>query len=108
MDRDPVAQKQVAKINTYRGEYDRWGNRLTRTMLNTKHLLEGSSEDIFRTIQDELECAEPERPEAEDDDHEEEPRQHRPRRRQLETPESLDVRNYNFGRNKKCLLWVIR
>ena len=106
MDRDPVAQRQVARINKYRGEYDRWGNRLTRTMLNTKHLLEtGSSEDIFKTIQDELECAEPERPVTVDEDHEEEPRQHRPRRRQLENPETLNVRNYNFGRRKHFLLF---
>ena len=73
----------------------RWGNRLTRTMINTKHLLEGSSEDIFKTIQDELDCVE--KPETEDEDPPEEPRQHRPRRRQFEEPEKLDVRNYNFG-----------
>ena len=24
MDRDPAAQRQVARINKYRGEYDRW------------------------------------------------------------------------------------
>ena len=24
MERDPVAQRQVARINKYRGEYDRW------------------------------------------------------------------------------------
>ena len=55
MDQDPVARKQVAKIAKYRGEYDRWGNRLTRTMLNTKHLLENSNDDIFKTIQKEME-----------------------------------------------------
>ena len=67
-------------------------------MINTKHLLEGSTEDIFKTIQDELECEEQPEPEDEDDDPPEEPRQHRPRRRrQVEEPETLDVRNYNFG-----------
>ena len=55
MDQDPVARKQVAKIAKYRGEYDRWGNRLTRTMLNTKHLLENSNDDIFKTIEKEME-----------------------------------------------------
>ena len=81
----------------------RWGNRLTRTMINTKHLLEGSNEDIFKTIQDELDCVE--QPEAEDDDDPpEEPRQHRPRRRRGgEEPETLDVRNYNFGKNQPFL-----
>ena len=74
----------------------RWGNRLTRTMMNTKHLLEGSSEDIFKTIQDELDCVE--KPEDEDEDPPEEPRQPRPRRRQFEETEKLDVRNYNFGK----------
>ena len=68
--------------------------------MNTKHLLEGSSEDIFKTIQDELDCVE--KPEDEDEDPPEEPRQHRPRRRQFEETEKLDVRNYNFG--KKTLL----
>lgn len=54
MDQDPVVKKQVAKIAKYRGEYDRWGNRLTKTMLNTKHLLENSNDDIFKTIQKEI------------------------------------------------------
>ena len=73
----------------------RWGNRLTRTMLNTKHLLEGSNEDIFKKIQDELDSAE----KPEEEDAPEEPRQHRPRRKQIENPEKLDVRKYNFGKN---------
>ena len=30
----------MAKINKYRGEYDKWGNRLTRSYLNVRHLLE--------------------------------------------------------------------
>ena len=64
--------------------------------MNTKHLLEGSSEDIFKTIQDELDCVE--KPEDEDEDPPEEPRQQRPRRRQFEETEKLDVRNYNFGK----------
>ena len=30
LDKDPIAQRHMAKINKYRGEYDKWGNRLTR------------------------------------------------------------------------------
>ena len=87
----------------------RWGNRLTRTMINTKHLLEGSTEDIFKTIQDELECEEQPEPEDEDDDPPEEPRQHRPRRRrQVEEPETLDVRNYNFGTQQLLLFFSLQ
>ena len=44
MEEDPVAQKHLAKLAKYRGEYDEWGNRLTRSMLNTRHLLEGPEE----------------------------------------------------------------
>ena len=29
--RDPVAQKHLAKLKKYRGEYDEWGNRISRT-----------------------------------------------------------------------------
>ena len=76
-------------------------------MINTKHLLEGSNEDIFKTIQDELDCEE--QPEAEEDydDPPEEPRQRRPRRRQFDEPETLDVRNYNFGIVQKLSLFPL-
>ena len=30
LDRDPVVRRHLARINRYRGEYDEWGNRLTR------------------------------------------------------------------------------
>ena len=40
LDQDPIAQRHMAKINKYRGEYDKWGNRLTRSYLNVRHLLE--------------------------------------------------------------------
>ena len=40
LDRDPIAQRHMAKINKYRGEYDKWGNRLTKSYLNVRHLLE--------------------------------------------------------------------
>ena len=40
LDQDPIAQRHMAKINKYRGEYDQWGNRLTRSYLNVRHLLE--------------------------------------------------------------------
>ena len=45
MEDDPIAQKHLAKLSKYRGEYDEWGNRLTRSMLNTRHLLELPKED---------------------------------------------------------------
>ena len=45
MEDDPIAQKHLAKLSKYRGEYDEWGNRLTKTMLNTRHLLEPPKED---------------------------------------------------------------
>ena len=48
MEDDPVAQKHLAKLSKYRGEYDEWGNRLTRSMLNTRHLLEGPDEEKKR------------------------------------------------------------
>ena len=40
LDKDPIAQRHMAKINKYRGEYDKWGNRLTKSYLNVRHLLE--------------------------------------------------------------------
>ena len=40
---DPVAQRHMAKIKKYRGEYDKWGNRLTKSYLNVRHLLEEES-----------------------------------------------------------------
>lgn len=70
-----MVQKRVAKIAKYRGEYDRWGNRYTKTMLNTRHLLHNSNEDIFQTIKKEMEDT------AVDD---------RPRSR-------LDLSQYNLG-----------
>ena len=41
MEEDPIAQKHLAKLSNFQGEYDKWGNRLTHSMLNTRHLLEG-------------------------------------------------------------------
>ena len=72
---------------------------MTRTMLNTKHLLEGSNEDIFKAIQDEL--LESEERSDEDDEHcpPEEKKQHKSRRRrQHGDPHKLDVREYKFGK----------
>ena len=40
LEEDPIAKKHLAKLKKYQGEYDEWGNRLTRTYLNTRHLLE--------------------------------------------------------------------
>ena len=48
MEDDPIAQKHLAKLSKYRGEYDEWGNRLAGSMLNTKHLLEGPDEEKKR------------------------------------------------------------
>ncbi|XP_023342787.1 glutamate-rich protein 3 [Eurytemora carolleeae] len=31
LEKDPVAQKHLAKLKKYRGEYDEWGNRITRS-----------------------------------------------------------------------------
>ena len=40
LEQDPIAQRHMAKISKYRGEYDKWGNRLTKSYLNVRHLLE--------------------------------------------------------------------
>ena len=48
MEEDPIVQKHLAKLSKYRGEYDEWGNRLTRSMLNTRHLLEGPDKNKQR------------------------------------------------------------
>ena len=48
MEEDPIAQKHLAKLSKYRGEYDEWGNRLTRSMLITRDLMEGPEEDKER------------------------------------------------------------
>ena len=52
MEEDPIAQKHLARLSRYRGEYDQWGNRLTRTMLNTQHLLEGDDQGNQRKSRD--------------------------------------------------------
>ena len=49
LDQDPVARKQAAKIAKYRGQYDQYGNRLTRTMINTQNIL-SNTEEIFNNI----------------------------------------------------------
>ena len=48
MEDDPIAQKYLAKLSKYRGEYDEWGNRLTRSMLNTRHLLQEPDDEKKR------------------------------------------------------------
>ena len=48
MEEDPIAQKHLAKLSKFRGEYDEWGNRLTRSMLNTRHLLERPEQNQAR------------------------------------------------------------
>jgi hypothetical protein len=82
LEEDPIAQKHLAKIKKYRGEYDEWGNRLTRTYLNTRHLLE-----------------DPDKPKK---------KKSRGRRRQKSQEEEPDedeeefrMEDYNFGRKKK-------
>ena len=40
LEQDPIAQRHMARISKYRGEYDKWGNRLTKSYLNVRHLLE--------------------------------------------------------------------
>ena len=82
LEEDPIAQKHLAKIKKYRGEYDEWGNRLTRTYLNTRHLLE-----------------DPDKPKK---------KKSRGRRRQKsqeeepnEDEEEFRMEDYNFGMKKK-------
>ena len=82
MEQDPVAKRRMAKIAKYRGEYDKWGNRFTKTMINTKHLLENNNEDIFQSIKQEMENQQ----ENDDEDI---------------TPGKLDLSQYNFGKNCK-------
>lgn len=45
LEEDPIAQKHLTKLKRYRGQYDEWGNRLSRTLLNTRHLLEPGGDD---------------------------------------------------------------
>ena len=52
MEEDPIAQKHLARLSRFRGEYDQWGNRLTRTMLNTQHLMEGPEQKEQRKSRD--------------------------------------------------------
>ena len=52
MEEDPIAQKHLARLSRYRGEYDQWGNRLTSTMLNTQHLLGGDDQGNQRKSRD--------------------------------------------------------
>jgi len=33
LEKDPVAQKHLAKLKKYRGEYDEWGNRISRDQI---------------------------------------------------------------------------
>ena len=49
LEQDPIARKQAAKIAKYRGQYDQYGNRLTRTMINTQNIL-NTSDEIFNNI----------------------------------------------------------
>ena len=96
----------MAKINKYRGEYDKWGNRLTKTMLNTRHLLENSNDDIFKTIQKEMEddyhVSEP----SDVEDEYSESRRRDPKldlsAYNLEHPANLTLDNYNSRQCVQC------
>ena len=74
LEQDPIAKRQAAKVAKYRGQYDQFGNRLTRTLINTQNLFRDN--DIFNDLKYEEEA-----------DHEEE---------EIEDPK-LDLSDYNFG-----------
>ena len=76
LDQDPIARKQAAKIARYRGQYDQYGNRLTRTMINTQNLL--ANNDIFNEMDSKYQ------EEVQDEEDETENKQ-------------LDPADYNFG-----------
>ena len=76
MERDPIARRQAAKVAKYRGQYDQYGNRLTRTMINTQNLL--ANNDIFNEMDSKYQ------EEVQDEEDESENKQ-------------LDPADYNFG-----------
>ena len=85
LDQDPVARKQAAKIAKYRGQYDQYGNRLTRTMINTQNII-NSSDEIFNNIFTGV------------DSKEEDEEQH------IMEEKGVDISDYNFGEQKKISL----
>ena len=76
MERDPIARRQAAKVAKYRGQYDQYGNRLTRTLINTQNLL--ANNDIFNEMDSKYQ------EEVQDEEDETENKQ-------------LDPADYNFG-----------
>ena len=82
MEQDPIAKRQAAKVAKYRGQYDQFGNRLTRTLINTQNLF--TDNDIFNDLKYE-----------EEGDHEEE---------EIEDPK-LDLSDYNFGSSSPHIIF---
>ena len=77
MKQDPIARRQAARVARYRGQYDQFGNRLTRTFINTQNLL--ADNDIFNEM---------DAKHWEEGHHDEE----------VLEDQKLDLSDYNFGR----------
>ena len=87
LDQDPIARKQAAKIAKYRGQYDEYGNRLTRTMINTQNIL-SNTDEIFNNIFTDVDT----RVEEEEEDQ------------NIMENKSANISDYNFGRKKNVFL----
>ena len=83
LDQDPVARKQAAKIAKYRGQYDQYGNRLTKTMINTQNIL-NSSDEIFNNIFTDVDTKEEEEADQ---------------KKKMEK-KTVDISDYNFGKKQ--------
>ena len=81
LEQDPIARKQAAKIAKYRGQYDQYGNRLTRTMINTQNIL-NTSDEIFNNIFTDVDTKE-----QEEDQN-------------IMENKAVDISDYNFGKKQ--------
>ena len=81
LEQDPIARKQSAKIAKYRGQYDQYGNRLTRTMINTQNII-NNSDEIFNNIFTDVDTKE------EEDQN-------------IMENKAVDISDYNFGKKQK-------
>ena len=87
MERDPIARRQAAKVAKYRGQYDQYGNRLTRTMINTQNIL-SNTDEIFNNIFTDVDT----RVEEEKEDQ------------NMMENKSANISDYNFGKKKNVFL----
>ena len=94
LDQDPIARKQAAKIAKYRGQYDEYGNRLTRTMINTQNIL-SNTDEIFNNIFTDVKT----RVEEEKED------------KNMMENKSANISDYNFGKKNNVFLsttsWLV-